>query len=104
MKEASREEIPSKETSTIELVIDAGDCPSDDKIQEIIKQIVEKYELKHTTITADVRGGKGWDRTRLVMKAVAVPGGEPTMAALEMFSWMIGNVRIYERVVKYSQR
>lgn len=103
MKAGVTEERSSKETSSLELVIDHSSCPNESKIDEIINEIVKAFALKNTKIECEVRGAKGMRRTRLVIKAVAKPGGEPIIAALEMFGWMIGNVRIYERVVKYSR-
>lgn len=103
MKQSHTEEIPLKESASLELVISNFDCPSDERIDEIICEIAELYKLKNTKFEVNYVPIHLDGRVRLNIKAVTVPGGEPVVAVVEVFSQLIGNIRIYERTLKYSR-
>ncbi len=102
MKAANTGKKPSKATATLALVINDYDCPSDEKIEKIIDAIVKKYDLKNTKFTHKIQRMHGFRRTRFTIKAVSKPEGEPVVVALEVFSQLMGNIRVYERTIKYS--
>ena len=100
MKERVTEQKRLKEIAEMELVIDGFNCPDDVRIKEMIHEIVEMFDLRNTKLRTKVVPTGGDKRIRFVVIATTTLG-EPVMAIAEVFSQLIGNIRIYERVTKY---
>ena len=64
--------------------------------EDVVKSVVR--------LSASYKYGRGDDIKKLVVKAYSAEDGAPLVGALEFFLQKIGNVRIYQKVIKYTRK
>lgn len=95
--------VESKQTSRLQVVIHSDDFPTQDEIEEIKQLVIKKYKLdlkKFDIITVDMGNRK---KLTLSLETRKTEKNEPSVIALETYLQLLGNIRIYQKVIEYSR-
>jgi len=99
-----KENLKTRKSSELQVFIHIEDTPSDNKLEESKKYIIEKYDLNLKKFEIK----KIQTETEIMKLTVSLETrkttkDEPIVAALEAFLQILGNIRISKKILKYRR-
>jgi len=92
------------EYSKLELTIERVKCPSEEGSREFVKETCQQFGVDEKTIkskysTANVSG----DRVTIYLELRSTVPSSPIVGMLEWFTYLLGNIKIFKRVIHYGK-
>ena len=92
--------VRTKKRSELQLVIHNDDVPSKSRVKELKAAVANKFNLEDDKIKVSILTAGG-GRKKMTVE-IKTTGDELIVAALETFMQLLGNIRIYNKVINYK--